>query len=117
MDIVRGFEEGGIFCNVLVLLMDLTYQLLPQYTVPWIITIVNDSTPLCCRLWWTTYIDFLCVGWPRSVHDACFLSSLEVYQKGESRTLVPSRIRTFSEVPVPVVILGDTKTLSWSGCQ
>ena len=47
------------------------------------------------------------VGWPGSVCDARFLSNLEVYQKGESGTLVPSRIRTLSGVPVPVVILGD----------
>ena len=47
------------------------------------------------------------VGWPGSVRDARFLSNLEVYQKGESGTLVPSCIRTLSGVPVPVVILGD----------
>ena len=32
------------------------------------------------------------VGWPGSVHDARILSNSEVYQKGESGTLVPSHI-------------------------
>ena len=47
------------------------------------------------------------VGWPGSVHDARILSNSEVYQKGESGTLVPSHIRTLDGIPVPVVILGD----------
>ena len=47
------------------------------------------------------------IGLPRSVHDALILSNSEVYHKGESGMLVPSHIRTFGRVPVPVVILGD----------
>ena len=42
-----------------------------------------------------------------SVHDARILWNSEVYQKGESGTLVPSHIRTLGGIPVPVVILGD----------
>ena len=49
MGIVRGFEDG-IFRNVLVLLMDLIYQLLPQHTVPLIMTIVKDFTLLCAGI-------------------------------------------------------------------
>ena len=55
MDIVRGFEEGGIFRNVLVLLMDLIYQLLPQHTVP---DCYNHKGFHSIVLQWTTYIDF-----------------------------------------------------------
>ena len=47
------------------------------------------------------------VGWPGSVHDARILSNSEVFEKGESGTLTPNSIRTFSGVPVPVVIIGD----------
>lgn len=47
------------------------------------------------------------VGWPGSVHDARILSNSEVFQKGESGTLVPNSLRVLAGTPVPVVILGD----------
>ena len=47
------------------------------------------------------------VGWPGSVHDARVLSNSEVFQKGESSTLVPNSLRILAGTPVPVVILGD----------
>ena len=47
------------------------------------------------------------VGWPGSVHDARIFSNSDLYAKGESGELMPSRIRRINNVDVPVMILGD----------
>ena len=47
------------------------------------------------------------VEWPGSVHDARVLSNSEVFNRGETGTLVPLSVQILAGVPVPVAMLGD----------
>lgn len=47
------------------------------------------------------------VGWPGRVHDARVFANSTVYQKGQSKTLLPNITRKIKGVDIPLVILGD----------
>ena len=57
----------------------------------------------------------ICIGWPKSVHDARVFVHLNVYKKFTHEHLIPNKLVTIFVVCVPLYTIGDSAYLmqSW----